>query len=559
MAAGSPDNQSVYCSFLHFRLRTHGKLQLSAVMLVTAVASIILVFAAQSDARSLVDGNTARWPSLSFHFSIKRSSTRIHEHSDFSVLANPVVSATGDAVDSVLYDTFASLTEDSTQYNYTVIDGSAYISHSPLDSDTNAVVDCDDSDVVSSINSIISALNNATPVSRISSSSGVIDCPSGNTFRVSVNGIDLGLCYSESSGFKLYGDDMEIAVEFLKTHEQINKPKFDEKECAKVALPVLVTSVGKFLLTGGTIPHDARRLKAMLFNLDLSLKDEPCTCKSTPRPCIFIHGLGIKTEEPENLDVFPTKYWGNLTDHAPCCSSMKYAMLDTVNNSWTDGEQQQKVCDRALAVNQQPSQDSAITDTIIITHSMGNLMLAGAIATGKCSLAASSTWVGLSGPMRGSMASNYFQDSCKNETNFLVENLVAKTGYCPAVDGIDSLAYEGDSYSNPEQDAAYVEAQKAYRSNVKAVMCSNGFSGLRSDRQWWYWMLGTVVSHHSFKNDGLVEFDSCAGGFPTSDFGNSYEDKFYVTKLNHADTAFRNGDGLLSKAKMPVKWFECLL
>ncbi|RAW36089.1 hypothetical protein PC110_g7632 [Phytophthora cactorum] len=157
------------------------------------------------------------------------------------------------------------------------------------------------------------------------------------------------------------------------------------------------------------------------------------------------------------------------------------------------------------------------------------------------------------------MASNYFQKSCKNETNFIVEDLVAKTGYCPADDGIISLAYEGDSYSNSELDAAYVEAQKAYRSNVDALMCSNGFSGLRSDRQWWYWTLGTIASHHSFKNDGLVEFYSCAGGFPTSDFGNSYEDKFYVTKLNHADTAFRNGDALLSKAKMPVKWFECLL
>ncbi|ETO84701.1 hypothetical protein F444_01414 [Phytophthora nicotianae P1976] len=526
-------------------------------MLATVLA-LMLASATQSDAWSLVDGTTASWPSLSFHFSIKRSSMTIHGHSDFSVLASPVTCANDDAIDSILYDTFATFTEDLTQYNYTVEDGSAYISHRSLDSDTNAVVECDDSDVVPSINSIVSALSNATPVSSISSSSGVIDCPSGNTFKVSVNGIDLGLCYSGSSGFTMYGNDMEITAGYLKNHERIIKPKLVKDQCEKVAAPVAVTSIGKSLLTGEPIPHDTRQLKAMLFNIDFSLGDDKCSCKSTPRPCIFIHGLGIKIEEPENLDAFPTKYWGNLTDHAPCCSSMKYAMLNTVNNSWTDDEQQQKVCDRVLSVNE-ANQDSAIKDTIIITHSMGNLMLAGAIATGKCSIASSSTWVGLSGPLRGSMASNYFQDSCKNETNFIVEDLVAKTGYCPADDGIISLAYEGDSYSTPELDAAYVKAQKAYRSNVHALMCSNGFSGLRSDRQWWYWTLGTVVSHHSFKNDGLVEFYSCAGGFPASDFGNSYEDKFYVTKLNHADTAFRNGDALLSKAKMPVKWFECLL
>ncbi|KAL3658136.1 hypothetical protein V7S43_016979 [Phytophthora oleae] len=470
----------------------------------------------------------------------------VHGHSDFFVVANPVISNDSS---SVMYDTFTTFSDDSALYNYTVVDGRGYASD-------GLQVECDDSDTVPSINSIIQALNEAVPVSSLSSSTGAVTCPSGEIFKVAVNGIDLGVCFSGSSGFTMYGSDLEVLVEYLKLSERITKPTLDAIQCEKVASPTVVSSIGKSLLTGEPLsPHDSRML---LFNLDFSFGDDACECKSTPRPCFFLHGLGIKTEEPENLDVFPTKYWGNLTDHAPCCSSMHYAMLNTMNNAWTDDEQQQKVCDRALAVNE-ASQGSAITDTIIITHSMGNLMLAGAIATGKCSIASSSTWVGLSGPLRGSMASNYFQDSCKNDTNFVAEDLVSKTGYCPPDDGIISLAYEGESYSSPELDKAYVAAQKAYRSNVDALMCSNGFSGLKSKRQWWYWTLGTVVPHHSFKNDGMVEFYSCAGGFPTSDFGNSYEDKFYLTKLNHADTAFRYGDALLSKAKMPVKWFECLL
>jgi hypothetical protein len=483
----------------------------------------------------------------------------VHGQADFSVLASPAVSTHGDS--SILYDAFATFTEASTVFNYTLVEGTAYVSRSNVDDSTSSSLEeCDDTDILPSINSIVSALNEAVPVSSISSSSsGAIDCATRDTFKVSANGIDLGLCFSGSSGFTMHGSDMNVKVEYLEDHESIVAPTVDGGACENVASPTAVTSTGRALLTGAPLSsREARRLKAASINFDFSFDDEECSCKSTPRPCIFIHGLGVKSEEPENLDVFPTKYLGNLTGHAPCCSSMKYAMLNTVNNSWTDDAQQRKVCDRALDVSE-TSQDSTISDTIIVTHSMGNLMLAGAIASGKCSLDSSVSWVGLSGPLRGSMASNYFQDSCQNDTNFLAEDLVAKTGYCPPDEGIKSLAYEHEDYSSRELDAAYAAAQKAYRRNVNSVMCSNRFSGLRSKRQWWYWMLGTVVPHKSPKNDGMVEFYSCAGGLPTEDFGDSYEDQFYVTKLNHADTAFRNGDALLSKSKMPVKWFECLL
>lgn len=57
----------------------------------------------------------------------------------------------------------------------------------------------------------------------------------------------------------------------------------------------------------------------------------------------------------------------------------------------------------------------------------------------------------------------------------------------------------------------------------------------------------------------MVEFDSCAAGFPESKFGNSYRDHFYRTKLNHFDMEFVSGDALLDESMMPVKWFECLL
>jgi len=68
-----------------------------------------------------------------------------------------------------------------------------------------------------------------------------------------------------------------------------------------------------------------------------------------------------------------------------------------------------------------------------------------------------------------------------------------------------------------------------------------------------------MVPHTSKRNDGMVEFESCAAGFPEAKFGDSYRDRFYRTKLNHVDMEFISGDAMLDEAKMPVKWFECLL
>ncbi|KAG7381332.1 hypothetical protein PHYPSEUDO_006177 [Phytophthora pseudosyringae] len=527
------------------------------------VAAVFLAFVTQSAAAwrpaqqqehpRLKNGTTTFWPSLRFHFMVKRSPMKVHGLSAFAMLASPVVSEDGSP--NVLYDTFATFTEDSTVYNYTLVDGIAYASRSsPGGGNSPAAIECANSDSLPSINSIAAALSEASGVSSISASGRDIECPNGDWFKVSVNGIDFGLCYSGSSGFSMHGSDMDINVEYV---DNILVPALDV-QCEKVATCHSATAIGKSLLTGEAFSSENRRrmLKAALdFSLDIS---PSCSCKSTPRPCIFIHGQGIKTEMPDNQNSFPTRYWGNMTDHASCCTSVKFAVLNTVNHSWTEDAQQQKVCERALAVSE-TSVNSRISDTIIVTHSMGALMLGGAIATGKCSLAPSTTWVSTGAPMRGSMGSDYLQGLCDGGTNVIVEKVANITGRCPVSAAIQSLAYENEHYASSKLKVAYEAAQQVYRTHVKAAMCSYKNSGLISSYQWQFWLLGKVVPHKSPHNDGMVEFYSCAGGIPESKFGNNYRDEFYVTKLNHFDVAFQGGDALLDEAKMPVKWFECLL
>ncbi|GMF34438.1 unnamed protein product [Phytophthora lilii] len=242
---------------------------------------------------------------------------------------------------------------------------------------------------------------------------------------------------------------------------------------------------------------------------------------------------------PKNQDSF-SEYWGNLTDHAPCCTTLKYAMLNTINHSWVDDSLQQKVCDRALAVSK-TSKKSTVSDTIIITHSMGALLL------------------GAQSLRKRSMGSDYLQSSCDGDTNMIVERLANVTGRCPVSAAIRSLAYEYEKFSSSKLNKAYKAAQTAYQTHVQAAMCSYKYTGLVSNYQWQVWLLGSVVPHKSHQNDGMVELHSCAGGFPESKFGNHYLDRFYATKLNHFDLAFKSGDALFDEAKMPVKWFECLL
>ncbi|ETI30183.1 hypothetical protein F443_22699, partial [Phytophthora nicotianae P1569] len=221
---------------------------------------------------------------------------------------------------------------------------------------------------------------------------------------------------------------------------------------------------------------------------------------STPRPCIFFHGLGSDTEET-TLQT-SSDYFGDLSDSAPCCTSIKYAVLNTVDYAWTDATLQQKVCNFAISVSSTSSSSSkTIADTIIVTHSMGGLMMGGALANSRCSLASSSTWVSLSAPMTGSMGADYLQNACSGNNVFLqaVANLI---GQCPANTAVVALSYEDESYSTTSLNSAYTAAQTSFRANVGAAMCSDNYSGLLSLYQAVYILAGTVIPHKSSENDG---------------------------------------------------------
>ncbi|OWZ05050.1 hypothetical protein PHMEG_00022935 [Phytophthora megakarya] len=534
-----------------------------------ALVSIIFVVFATSTASVVQKGkgtvhgdlrtSTTEWPSLKLHFTLKRDSMQVYGQPEFDVYANPVVSKDGL---SVTYDGYVDFTEGSTRTRYLIVDGIAYSTTIPSATEqtqsTAATSQCINANVLPPLNEMLPALNDATPVGNATMNGLKIKCSPTNLFKVTFRGLNLAVCASGSSGVHAFGSDMEIDVKYLKKRVQITAPKLSasaKKECEKVVNSTAVTTIASALLTGDVIPESESRSFDFFGAVDISATT--CSCKSTPRPCLFIHGLGVDYAEEKLQDSF-TYYWGNLTEHAPCCTDFKYMIWNSMVTGWNNETQQQILCDLATSLTDTGS-PTEIADTIVITHSMGGLMLASAIANGKCSMANSTSWVATSPPMGGSMGSDYAQEACDGEHTVIMEYIGNITGQCPVQGATLSLAYEGGELSSTGMNDGYKAAQEVYRTHVHAAMCSNSYSGLFSIYQPMYWLLGAGLPHKSSDNDGMVEFQSCAGGFPLDQFGDHYSDQFYVTHLNHADTTFYNGDGLFSSAKKPIKWFECVL
>ncbi|GMF31561.1 unnamed protein product [Phytophthora lilii] len=494
-------------------------------------------------------------PSVKLHVTLKRKSMKLHGQSEFDVYATPVVSANGV---SVLYNGYATFVDDDSKVTYSLVGGDAYLTTKRADD--SETVQCLPPNTLP-FDKILPALNNATPIPSASVGKENVKCENGKLLKTTFAGGHYAICTAGKSGFTAVSSDLSIDVEYLDGPVSIEKPELTDKsaKCKPVEKATSMTPTALALATGGSIPASAsRKLKEASH---MAMDETECQCLSVPRPCIFLHGLGNPNETAELQDT-PGLTKNKFGDHghAPCCSTIKYAVINTNDAGWRNDTLQQKFCDFSLSMSETSDTASGTIDnTIIVTHSMGGLAMAGALAKGKCKFSPTTSWVALSAPMTGSMAADYLLDVCnEGENPDFGSELFGLLGQCEMTKARKSTIYQGGKYSTPSVDAAYVAAQEAYRGNVTAAMCSNSFLGLLSKYQAPCVVAGTLVPHKSKENDGLVEFHSCLGGLDETKFGNYYMDRFYKPQLNHADTAFLNGDGLLKDSQKPMKWFECL-
>ena len=475
----------------------------------------------------------------------------LHGSMEFDVYAQPLGVENGDRV---RYDGYATFTDGPVRFTYSLVSGAPYLVTTNRSSNAQTVQCIPPSTLP--FHDMLAALNALTPIPSATRAGNAIECTLGNLFKTSFAGVSYAVCVGGKSGFTAYATAMTIHVTYLDKPVDISTTRLsDGSSCHASANAIEMTPTALALLRGSQVPVSTSRI--LKEQVHLAMASSSCSCKSTPRPCLFFHGLGNENEEQDVQDTSPHFGWEELVGHTPCCTTVKYAALNTVDYGWTDSQLQKKVCDRALSMSKSSS-GHTIKDTILITHSMGGLMFAGALANKKCNLAKSSTWIALSPPMTGSMSSDYLIEYCNGK----IDNVLARIVFqdkCPISTSATSVVYKMEKYSDKTMDAAYTAAEKVYRKHVFAAMCSSSYVGNISKYQAKYMIGGTLIKHKSRENDGLVEFQSCAGGISPSKFGTTHNDRFYKCELNHADTAFKTGDGLFKTTVKPVTWFECLL
>ncbi|KAE9173696.1 hypothetical protein PF005_g26164 [Phytophthora fragariae] len=362
----------------------------------------------------------------------------------------------------------------------------------------------------------------------------------------------------DDANFTVYGEDLSVSFEYLSENVEVVKPLDAPSNCdtftgGSVALTALEKIYGKAL------SGSHRRLKEEAKTAFLA--SPTCKCQSKPRPCLFFHGMDVK-EDGGIIDDYP--FFGKIKQHAPCCSSFSFAILNTVDYELYNKTLLEKVCNAAMNVStgSTDSESTVINNLIVIAHSMGNNMFASALATGKCSIGRNVDWVDLSGPMKGSMGSDFMHDICDGDDEGspdMLSKLGNLIGQCPGSTTRRSLVYDGGKYCDEKMSARYAAALDIHDKYVTASMCGTTYNGLFSKEYAGLLAGGLIIPHHSFKNDGVVEFKSCIGNLDASLFEPSYSSTWYAAKLNHADTTFHDGEGLFSKAQKPLKWFECLL
>ncbi|KAL3666891.1 hypothetical protein V7S43_007840 [Phytophthora oleae] len=494
---------------------------------------------------------TSALPSIKLGFNLHRSTMALYGSTSFDIYVKPVLKGS-----NVTFDGKATFEQGGATHNFYLVDNVPI--HEVVNSENDST-SCLPIDNIPSLPAIVEAFASASPVSSVATDQA-ISCHNGTWLSTTFSGEPYVLCTgadTNDGNFIVYGEDLSVSFEYLSEDVAITKPTDAPNDCEAVTdNSVELSSLGQ--LYGIALKSSRRALREEAGAARLA--SSTCACRGTPRPCLFFHGMDV---EADGGIVDEFSFFGDIKEHAPCCSSFHFAVLNTVDYAWYNDTLQQKACDAAMNVTTGKTDSNLreINDVIIVAHSMGNSMFAGALATGKCSIGRNVDWVALSGPMKGSMGSDFLYQICGVDGND--DTLLAKfgglIGQCPGTTTRRSLVYDGGGYCDAACSLRYAAARAMHKKYVTAGVCGTTYNGLLSKEYAGLLAGGLLIPHHSSKNDGIVEFQSCVGDVDASKFDTTYTSTWYAAKLNHADTTFHDGDGLFSSAQKPLKWFECLL
>jgi hypothetical protein len=269
--------------------------------------------------------------------------------------------------------------------------------------------------------------------------------------------------------------------------------------------------------------------------------------------CVFMHGAGWpNSSAPTATDT--DSYWGgdaNINKLTPYCSSRTFIHQETLTRAWDDAELQRAVCEAAVGDG---NTDSLIRNTMVFAHSMGNLVVAGALRQQVCSLDSSSRFVAISALWRGSKGCAAVEQACSNTSAGEAFHWMAeKSQHC---DGSrPGKAPRGYESMDPGYPALAGLAEFAAE-RVDFALCGRSPFGLTSTYSIAMEALAHMVGYGE-ENDGMVPLSSCL--LPGKTYNTHWRSAFYDAEVNHVDGTFRNGDGSFSlSARQPSSWVSSL-
>ena len=242
---------------------------------------------------------------------------------------------------------------------------------------------------------------------------------------------------------------------------------------------------------------------------------------------------------------------------------------------------------------------------LIFAHSMGNLILAGALERGLCQLTSAMSWFAIGAPWLGTRSADSIPELCSHPdmsgssappppgsspgasggaplelplrsyplreqplTNWpspsppsvppppperpltpVLRELARREGYCDGESGTVSPAYA----SLFTEQAAFQKLER-WRERVNGSMCGISAFGLWSLNSFEMQALEEWV-HFDEPNDGVVPAAACLAPLhePT---GDGPESRHYTAGVNHFDLTCRHGDGWWGSDRKPCAWYK---
>jgi hypothetical protein len=195
-----------------------------------------------------------------------------------------------------------------------------------------------------------------------------------------------------------------------------------------------------------------------------------------------------------------------------------------------------------------------IRDTIVFTHSMGNIIFAAALRSGLCTLDTSASWYAVSAPVSGSKAADVLDKVCESQSILEepLRELATLMHYCQSDQpGPPNLAYESMQTTNPMFDGLV----NVFNAHAKGRMCGTSAFGLFSEYSLGLEAMSDMVRFGD-DNDGMVDMLSCGLGLADNLWSSDPASDYYKAAVNHADTTCRNGDGDFGQNRQPCSWFS---